>query len=418
MGSYSHWHARKRVRHQVSAMTSSVSPSLLPNIPGLSILQLLIRDHSVYRPGETGDWGRRRRQVTIDTLPDDVLLEIFDVYADKNSRGWPKLLHVCRRWRSVVLASTRRLNLQLRCTYKTPARKMLDIWPALPIVIKDSTTRAKGADNIVAALGHPDRVRRIELEIPESDLYRFAAEMRDPFPELTFLYLGTIKKETVFVLPDSFLGGSAPRLRVLRLYGIPFPAVPKLLSSASGLVDLHLLGIPHSGYVSPEAMVTCLSALTRLEWLHIQFRSPRSRPDQPSPPRSIRTVLPSLTSFLFRGVSEYLEDLTSRIDAPLLSDLNITFFNQLIFNTPRLCSFISDAEKLRSRSQAHMTFDSDSVELSLTTAGRPKGLKLGIRCEGSDWQLSALTQFFCIHDYTGKMWRTHNGWNFYIHLPP
>jgi hypothetical protein len=109
-------------------------------------------------------------------------------------------------------------------------------------------------------------------------------------------------------------------------------------------------------------MVTGLSALTRLEYLTIGFQSPRSRPDQPSPPRSIRTVLPALNHFEFRGVSEYLEDLTSRIDAPLLRILNITFFNQLIFNTPRLCSFISRAEKLRPQSQARMTFDYNAVE--------------------------------------------------------
>jgi hypothetical protein len=62
---------------------------------------------------------------------------------------------------------------------------MLDIWPALPIIIEDDgrVSRVKGADNIVAALGHPDRVRRIELwNIPNSVLKRFAAAMKDPFP--------------------------------------------------------------------------------------------------------------------------------------------------------------------------------------------------------------------------------------------
>jgi hypothetical protein len=271
---------------------------------------------------------------------------------------------------------------------------MLDIWPALlPIIIKDTGGRdsqAKGADNIVAALGHRDRVRRIQLwDTPQSHLDRFAAAMKEPFPELTSLHLYTT---TVLHLPDSFLGGSAPRLQTLYLDAISFPAMPKLLSSASDLVDLRLYDIPHSGYISPEAMVTGLSALTRLERLFIWFRSPRSRPDQPSPPRSIRTVVPALTIFDFRGVSEYLEDLTSRVDAPVLCNLNITFFNQLIFNTPRLSSFISRAEKLRSQRQARMTFYPGIVELSHTKAGRP-GLNLKILCQASDWQLSSLTQF-------------------------
>ncbi|KAI0288893.1 hypothetical protein BC826DRAFT_1107413 [Russula brevipes] len=149
------------------------------------------------------------------------------------------------------------------------------------------------------------------------------------------------------VLPDSFLGGSAPRLRTVQLDGVPFPAMPKLLSSAGDLVDLFLSNIPHSGYISPEAMVTCLSELTKLKTLSIEFRSPLSRPDEPSPPLSIRTTLPALNQFVFRGVSEYLEDLTSQIDAPLLSNFRVRLFNQLIFNTPRLCAFINIHQSCR-----------------------------------------------------------------------
>jgi len=181
----------------------------------------------------------------------------------RRPRRWPTLVHVCRRWRSVVFGSTRRLNLRLRCTYKTPAKETLDIWPALPIIIEDTFSRfsrSKGASNIIAALKHPDRVRRIRLyDIPISVLNRFAAAMKNPFPALTDLTLGAHSK-IVPVLPDSFLGGSAPRLQKLSLSFILFPAIPSLLSSASDLVELRLLRIPHSGYISPEAMATGLSA--------------------------------------------------------------------------------------------------------------------------------------------------------------
>jgi hypothetical protein len=73
--------------------------------------------------------------------------------------------------------------------------KTLDIWPELPIIIDDrhgESLGTKGADNVVAALEHPDRVCRIELwNPPKSDLNRFAATMKEPFPELTFLDLRT-----------------------------------------------------------------------------------------------------------------------------------------------------------------------------------------------------------------------------------
>lgn len=79
---------------------------------------------------------------------------------------WIILVHVCRRWRYIVFASPRRLNLQLLVKAKTPVKKMLDIWPAFPIVISPEIGNADSveiADNVIAALEHPDRVSRISL---------------------------------------------------------------------------------------------------------------------------------------------------------------------------------------------------------------------------------------------------------------
>ncbi|KAI0291548.1 hypothetical protein BC826DRAFT_1176410 [Russula brevipes] len=215
--------------------------------------------------------------------------------------------------------------------------------------------------------------------------------MKEPFPELTHLNLSTIKISTVLVLPDSFLGGYAPRLRTLKLDGLSFRQCQKRFRLSVTLSNFTFGTFPHSGYISPEAMVARLSTLIRLERLSIESQSPRSHPDQLGSPRSIRTVLPSLNFFEFRGVSEYLEDLTSRIDAPQLGDLHITFFNQLVFNIPQLCSFISRAEKLRSHDHAKMTFARNYIKLDLIKPGRIM-LELTIRCQPSDWQLSSLTQ--------------------------
>jgi hypothetical protein len=108
---------------------------------------------------------------TIGTLPDNVLLDIFEkciprsLYAQGRSRAWYQLVHVCRRsrrWRYVVFASPLHLNLRLFCMQNTPVRKMLDIWPPLPQAIKVRSFGAKSPrDNIIAALEHPDRICRI-----------------------------------------------------------------------------------------------------------------------------------------------------------------------------------------------------------------------------------------------------------------
>jgi hypothetical protein len=90
--------------------------------------------------------------------------------------------------------------------------------------------------------------------------------MQVPFPELTYLHLSS-NGETTPVIPDFFLDGSAPSLQELRLYGIPFPGLPNLILSATHLVYLSLIDIPHSGYISPEAIVALISLLSSLDSL-------------------------------------------------------------------------------------------------------------------------------------------------------
>ena len=139
-------------------------------------------------------------------------------------------------------------------------------------------------------------------------------------------------------------------------------------------------------------MVTALSTLTGLEYLEIGFESPRSRPDRRRrPPPLTRTVLPALTRFVFEGVSEYLDDLIARIDAPLLDKFHITFFHQLIFDTPQLNQFINRTPKLKTHDEAHVLFYfwTISVTLPQTLNG---ALKLEVLCRQPDWQLSSLAQ--------------------------
>jgi len=94
----------------------------------------------------------------------------------------------------------------------------------------------------------------------------------------------------------------------------------------------------------------------------------------------------------FIGVSEYLEDLVTRIDAPLLNQLHITFFLQLIFDTPQLAQFISRTPNLNAYNEACVTFSDSHATTALL--GRDNRLELVISCRQSDWQLSSLVQVF------------------------
>jgi hypothetical protein len=339
--------------------------------------------------------------IRIDVLPDDVLLEIFDFYMDMISydakimgvEAWKSLVHVCRRWRVLVFESPRRLNLRLFCTHKTPTRDKLDLWPALPLVIYgDMTSELQDLDNIIAALEQRNRVCQVILfGLTGWQLEKVLATMQVPFPELTNLRL-TSYDETVPVIPDSFLDGSAQRLRFFALDGIPFPGLPKLLLSATNLVFLTLFRIPHSGYISPEAMVALISALSSLEELIIGFRSPQSRPDWETRrwPPSKRSVIPALDYFYFKGVIEYMEDLVTFIDAPQLNTLDITFFNQIDFDFPRLAQFINRTPTIRTLDEAHVQFDDYSAHVRLSPGSGT--LEITISCREHDWQLSSIEQ--------------------------
>ena len=350
-------------------------------------------------------------------LPDVALLEIFDFYLDSGDEdspylyydpnvedkftAWYTLVRVCRTWRNIVLGSPLRLNLRIYCVpHRKQARKTIVAWPALPIIVMDDCDdirdKEKWVNNIVAVFEHSDRICLLNLDnIRSRQLEIVLVAMQQSFPVLTRIALHSKDGETAPVVPASFLGGSAPQLQFLSLERIPFPGLPKLLLSATHLVYLYLWGIPHSGYISPEMMVTCLSVLTRLEKLSIQFKSPQSLPDGNSrrPPPPTRTLLPVLTRLLFKGVSEYLEDLMARIDAPLLNDLWIAFFHQLILDTPQLTQFISRTPNFKTPDEVHevhLEFSSGIARVAIRS--RFIKLSFGISCRPSDWQLSFLTQ--------------------------
>jgi hypothetical protein len=191
------------------------------------------------------------------------------------------------------------------------------------------------------------------------------------------------------------LGGSAPRLRSIELRGIPFPALPKLLLSTHDLDGLFLHDIPRSGYISPEAMVTGLSTLNRLKDLTIDFQSPRFLADREirHPPPLTRIVLPALSYFCFTGDSEYLEDIVSRIDAPLLTSLGIVVFNQLVVHTPSLRGFISRTELVKTLRKAYIRFFSSANAVTFYQEDHSGwNLDLHILSNATDHRLSSLAR--------------------------
>ena len=80
----------------------------------------------------------------------------------------------------------------------------------------------------------------------------------------------------------------------------------------------------------------------------------------------------------------------ARIDAPRIHILDITFFNQIIFDLPQLFQFISRRPMLWAAKQGRITIGFEAIHIIFTS--HTYQLSLGNSCTASEWQLSSLEQ--------------------------
>jgi hypothetical protein len=322
-------------------------------------------------------------------LPVDVLLNIFHYYLHASPQSWPMLIHVCRRWRQIILTYPLGLDLRLYCTYGTPVQKTLECWPPFPLVVNyggfpwlDPPALADD-DNIIASLKQSDRVSSISLTVTSS--------LIEKLPVITEALLGLeelvlLSRENVqLTLPSAFRWGS--RLRTLHSTRVVIPSFPRLLSFCQGLADLQLHEIPSAGYLSPEAFTNVLSGVTNLRILSLHFLSfPSRRKYLGLPPSSEHVVLPALMRFKYRGTSKYLDSFVARIDAPHLKYIDITFFSQPTMDASQLGRFAGRMEVPTPLNRAEVQISEHDISL------RTAALQLRIPCKQLDWQLSSMAQ--------------------------
>jgi hypothetical protein len=329
---------------------------------------------------------------TAQTLPDDVLLEIFGYHRLASLRSstwrWHRLAQVCRKWRFVVFAYPRRLDLRIVVTYdkSTRIRKIPNFWPTLPIIMWYPQSELhpflspKDEDNICDLLKNPARICEMHMDVTRSLLRKCAPLLSESFPALEHLRLKS--HDLIMVFPDNFLDCSAPRLRVLHLDNTAFSNLPRLLSSSKNIVSLRLENISRQGFFMPEDLAIGLSTATQLESLKIHFcffvvvtRPPR-RDDLSSLPT--RFVLPALIEFQYEGECTYLEDFASRIDAPIIEQIEVTFkfFYFFEYDVYELCALFGRGEELRSsRGRTnHIQFFEESVVFTHHFSRSPSSL--------------------------------------------
>ena len=338
-------------------------------------------------------------------LPEDTLLEIFDLYrldamesSFQRPWKWHRLAHVCRKWRHVISMSPRRLDLRVLCENGAPIESILGSWPTLPLVVRHYDPKFKSLpNNVAAALRRIHRLCEIELVLPSSSIGSIVDAMQEPLHGLESIRV-TIENATgpPTLVREAFLGGSAPHLREIKLDGIafPFPAIRQVLSSTNKLVELHLTNIPNDAYFSPDDLVTGLTTLAQLERLSVGFHCHPIFSPSPSMTGSLQcTTLPSLTSLGFYGATEYLEEFVARIDLPALHTITIRLFNQIFFEIPQFCQFIRRPNALGSPTSMTVRYSVGSVSIKLQEReSTSEGCLLVTSCKRLDWQLSFAAQ--------------------------
>ena len=356
-------------------------------------------------------------RISAHNLDDESLLNVFyfcrssAIGKDENGnvlwehwsreRWWNKLIHVCKRWRSLILGSPLRLDISLVCTRGTPVADMLAHSPLFPLVIdydyNNHDYTIGDEEGIMLALQHRDRLRSICLSMPTSSLQKLIATMGDKFPMLQYLRIEPLTRRNIhLILPMAF---EAPHLRHLILNHFASPIGSALLTSAVGLVTLTLWWTHPSTYPPINHVLQTLSLLHRLETLEIGFRSPvpkRVIQRQLSHmPIVTHVTLPNLHWFAFRGISAYLEALLPQMTTPALKTLNVYFFNELRFSVPCFLQFMMTTGNL-TFSGVRFLFHRDAVAVFAypSPEDRLVNFYVEVACRHLDWQLSSVSQIF------------------------
>jgi hypothetical protein len=338
--------------------------------------------------------------VTIEKLSDKALLNIFCDFLDASPGHWPTLMQICRKWRRIVFDSQRALPIRLFFTHGTPVLKTLECWPTLPIVVQYGGSPALDPPNpeeevnIVSALKQSDRVTSISLTMTRSLAEKLSA-IEGYFSELEDLVLF----RTDVWLPGAFRW--CPRLRCLHLTSITFPAlILQLLYSSKNLVDLLLHEAIDPSRFKLGLLLNALDGMAQLRSLSLHFISTDNHITSP-PPSGELVVLPALTRLDFQGRTEDLEYLVTRIDAPILGEIEVTFqvtfLNKSKFDLSKLHTFI-DRTGMTGMHNSHRRADiltSDlSISISLTRPGHSTCLKFQLRHSQLSDQLFFMAQIF------------------------
>jgi len=254
-------------------------------------------------------------------------------------------MHVCQRWRHLILGSTSYLGLCLLCTQGIPVADMLVYSPPFPIIIDhfhkerhihDDRMTENNVEGIILALAYHDHMHRIHFQTPLLTPEEVIVPIDSKFPMLEYLCIVPMHNMNI-LLPKTF---QAPQLRHLILVNLIHPIESPLLSATTSLVALSLVNIPPSTHLQPDKLLHQVSLMPQLEILWIGFDPSSSDNyvdlDLMHMDNATHITLPHLCFFEFCRFNTYSGVLLSRITTPYLELVSITFWEEWTYSIPCL----------------------------------------------------------------------------------
>ncbi|KAI0258409.1 hypothetical protein BC834DRAFT_911470 [Gloeopeniophorella convolvens] len=325
---------------------------------------MLIEKSSMEVNGPGYNVGGSLQPTTIHSLPDTALLEVFRASRDNIfswqmgywRRQWWNLFpaHVCRRWRELIIASSKSLQLRTLCGVHLPIIDVVRHSPPVPLIIKSLGSKAalssKQVDALIFALGHLDRLCEVSLYMTPEVSDKFVASVRGEAPNLEHLQLVSSTNAT---LPTSFLFGNAPKLREVHLSDV-FPPLIRF----PHVVKFHFDAQPEESFDVNRLreLIECIRSMLRLEHLDLDLPQHAFLPLVTE-----RTSLPALLQLTLSGSGSHLQALADAFDAPLLSTMDVGLFDpRTPLVAPSLPRFLCNAPRLKCRT-VHIGLTSDII---------------------------------------------------------
>jgi hypothetical protein len=198
-----------------------------------------------------------------------------------------------------------------------------------------------------------------------SVMEKFMVPLSGELPMLEYLCIMPHMHNMNLLLPEAF---QAPRLRHLVLFKCSCPIGSPLLSAAMGLVALSLVDIPPSTFFQPDELLHRIALMPQLEILWIAFDKFYSghyvNLGVTDMHNATHILLPNLRYFQFGGVNAYSEAFLSRITAPCLEVVQVSFWEKRPFSVLYL-NFMTSTREYR-KTVVYFSSSSKSEEVPCT----------------------------------------------------